>query len=283
MGLFDGQKTDYYQRLGSRIAPIVEEKTGYVSPDRQLRRQVAGTDLSDSNAVQKTFQMLMQRDPRDAAAWLKSVQPMVEMHREQQKLQSTGGLKSQLDLLGKQYDVAGKEANARAAQFVQQAGRPKSANEMQVLLNQMADQGLANTSVYKGLETRLQESLGRRAIQPSATFSKQVSDTVDTMVEFDHLMDWTGTPIPSHLQDMDKESLSQWVAIYSKAHNEQPQAVVNAVLEGYLNPNVGMEHPDNTSMFEPIGSGTGDVPRQRQQKSQSTSPAGAGIPTRPQY
>lgn len=274
MGLFDGQKTDYYQRLAGRIAPIVEEKTGYVSPDRKLRRQVAGTDLSDSNAVQKTFQMLMQRDPRDAAAWLKKVQPMVEMHREQQKLQasSTGGL-------GKQLDLQGKVNNARAAQFVQQAGRPKNINELNTLLTAMANQGLANTAVYRNLESRLQSEQQTRATQPSISYATEVKKLVDDVIDFG-ITDFGGdVNLPSTLKGMSHDQLSNWVVTYSKAKGEDPSAVLDAILQGNLNPKAGIAHPDNTDMYEKIGY-NGDIPTQRQQ-TQGTNPAGVGIAGRP--
>ena len=73
------------KRLGNVFAPAVEKATGYISPEREMRRVAAETDLSDSDAVQKTFNFLMSKNPQAAASWLKSVKPTIDYHIAQQK------------------------------------------------------------------------------------------------------------------------------------------------------------------------------------------------------
>lgn len=282
MGLFNDtpSQTNYYRNISDRLAPSIEKSTGYVSPQRQLRRQVSDTDLSDSAAVQKTFNMLMQKSPKDAAQWLKTIKPVVDMHREQEKQRAnqSGSLKSQLDLMGKQFDVQGKQANAQATRFIQQQGRPQTANQAKELLNSMARQGWANTSVYKNLEANLQTQLAKRATQPSVAYAASVNKIVDDMIEFDSMADWSGTKIPAHLKDMKSDQLAQWVTSYSKARSEDPSAVVRAVLEGRLNPKAPINHPDNTNINEAIGGGG---MQQQTAPTGSSSPAGVSIPKRP--
>ena len=73
------------KRLGNVFAPAVEKATGYISPEREMRRVASETDLSDSDAVQKTFNFLMSKNPQAAASWLKSVKPTIDYHIAQQK------------------------------------------------------------------------------------------------------------------------------------------------------------------------------------------------------
>lgn len=88
MGLFDTgiQVGSGYQELADKLAGGLEKHTGYVSPQTQLRRAVSQTDLSDSDSVQKTFQMLMQKSPQDAVQWLNSIKPIITANIEQEKL-----------------------------------------------------------------------------------------------------------------------------------------------------------------------------------------------------
>ena len=83
MGLFDG-KVDYYRQAADTIAPAIEQSTGFVSPQRQMRRMVSQTDYSSSDSVQNTFNQLMKVNPTDAKAWLTSVKPLIEAEATKQ-------------------------------------------------------------------------------------------------------------------------------------------------------------------------------------------------------
>ena len=82
-GLFDTgiQAGSGYRGLADKLASGLERNTGYVSPKRQLRRDVAQTDYSDPKSVQNTFNMLMRHNPQDAIEWINSVRPMIEASR----------------------------------------------------------------------------------------------------------------------------------------------------------------------------------------------------------
>ena len=71
-------------RMAERTAPFLKESIGYESPEREMRRVASETDLSNSDAVQKTFNFLMSKNPTAAANWLKSVKPTIDYHIAQQ-------------------------------------------------------------------------------------------------------------------------------------------------------------------------------------------------------
>ena len=77
------------QELGDATAPWIKENLGYESPQRKMKAIAANTDLSDGKAVQKTFNALMQMNPRSAQQWLQSVKPVINQHIEQQKMAVT--------------------------------------------------------------------------------------------------------------------------------------------------------------------------------------------------
>lgn len=97
MGLFDGNqpvqenlqepafmrhRRELQKRAGGfadqAISPMLEKQFGYVSPMNQMKRIASQADLTNMTSVQNTFNQLMQLDPKSAAAWIKSVQPIVE-------------------------------------------------------------------------------------------------------------------------------------------------------------------------------------------------------------
>jgi len=82
MGLA-GETADKY------VAPMLKEKFGYESQDRQLRNLAASTDLSDGRAVQKTYNTILAKNPKAAQGWLTSVKPVITANIEQQKLASS--------------------------------------------------------------------------------------------------------------------------------------------------------------------------------------------------
>ena len=67
--------------MRENVDPLIEETTGYVSPQVQMKRMVADTDLSNLDSVQNTFNTLMKRSPPSAAKWLKSVEPLLKEHQ----------------------------------------------------------------------------------------------------------------------------------------------------------------------------------------------------------
>jgi len=76
-------------RLAERTAPFLKESIGYESPEREMRRVASETDLSNSDAVQKTFNFLMSKNPQAAASWLKSVKPVIDQHIAAQSRKTT--------------------------------------------------------------------------------------------------------------------------------------------------------------------------------------------------
>ncbi len=72
--------------LAEQTAPMLREKFGYESPEREMRRIASETDLSNVDSVQETFNTLMSKNPQAAIAWRKSVMPIVKSNIEQQKL-----------------------------------------------------------------------------------------------------------------------------------------------------------------------------------------------------
>ena len=60
------------------VDPAIESATGYASPQMQLKRMAAETDLSDMNSVRNTFNAIMEKSPEAAARWIKSVEPMLK-------------------------------------------------------------------------------------------------------------------------------------------------------------------------------------------------------------
>jgi hypothetical protein len=79
MGLA-GETADKY------VAPLLKEKFGYESQERQLRSMAAQTDLSDGQAVQETYNTILAKNPAAAKAWIDSVMPTLKANIEQQKL-----------------------------------------------------------------------------------------------------------------------------------------------------------------------------------------------------
>ena len=71
------------------VAPMLKEKFGYESQERQLRNLAASTDLSDGKAVQKTYNAILAKNPKAAGSWLKSVKPVIDQHIAQQKSSTT--------------------------------------------------------------------------------------------------------------------------------------------------------------------------------------------------
>ena len=71
--------------MRENVDPLIEETTGYVSPQVQMKRMVAATDLSNLDSVQNTFNTLMKRSPPSAAKWLKSVEPLLKEHQSASK------------------------------------------------------------------------------------------------------------------------------------------------------------------------------------------------------
>jgi len=61
--------------------PLIEQATGYVSPTKQLRDIAAKADLNDESSIRATFNELLQRDPRSAAQWIKSIEPLIDKNK----------------------------------------------------------------------------------------------------------------------------------------------------------------------------------------------------------
>ena len=139
MGLFDTgiQVGSGYQELADKLAGGLEKHTGYVSPQRQLRRAVSQTDLSDSDSVQKTFQMLMQKSPQDAVQWLNSIKPIIEAQ-----------IKGQPDTR-KQQLINKENRNIAAASVAQGFGPRDTMEQKQQLANRLSEAGLGDTSMAR--------------------------------------------------------------------------------------------------------------------------------------
>ena len=106
--------------LAEQTAPMLREKFGYESPEREMRRIASETDLSNVDSVQETFNTLMAKNPQAAIAWRKSVMPIVTSNLEQQKLAAVGEKTSKdpakqaqkvnlQDLMNKYGDVLGAQ------------------------------------------------------------------------------------------------------------------------------------------------------------------------------
>lgn len=108
----EGRVPEFYRRKAGKenvlgniteglLKPQLEKATGYVSRPDQMKRMAAATDLSDGNAVRKTFNELLKYNPKTAAAWLKSIEPILNQNLEQDKLAAAvekEKIKSQGDL-----------------------------------------------------------------------------------------------------------------------------------------------------------------------------------------
>ena len=76
------------------VAPWLKDATGYESESNQLKRIASETDLSNSKAVQNTYNTILAKNPQAANSWLKSVKPVIDQHIATQKASAGSPVKA---------------------------------------------------------------------------------------------------------------------------------------------------------------------------------------------
>lgn len=212
MGLFDINQPK--SRMAERLAPMLEKHTGYVSPQRQLRRAVSQTDLSDSDSVQKTFQMLMQKNPQDAVQWLNSIKPIITANIEQEKLRLQGMTKPRERKIIKDAQGRQRYVDTGALVFPGVSGKPPEAPKQQDL-----------PQMTVGEETR-------------------VGDLVDQAFDFG-VFDITGEKT-----EVDKKTITDFVFSYSQINNVAPSAVIKGLLNGSISLNTPVSGQQTSGQYQ---------------------------------
>ena len=230
MGLFDTgiQVGSGYQELADKLAGGLEKHTGYVSPQRQLRRAVSQTDLSDSDSVQKTFQMLMQKSPQDAVQWLNSIKPIIAANIEQEKLRLQGMTKPRERKIIKDAQGRQRYVDTGDLVFPGVSGKPPEAPKQQDLP------------------------------QMNVAEKERITELVDATFDFGIGDAWF-TGQPDAPKGFSEKELVDFVFSYSQIKNIPPIQVIKGLKDGVIDPTQPVGTASSTLSSSPY-SGTGSVP-----------------------
>jgi hypothetical protein len=185
------------QELGDATAPWIKENLGYESPQRKMKAIAANTDLSDGKAVQKTFNALMQMNPRSAQQWLQSVMPVINQHIEQQKMAVT--------LRGK----------AKDRRIVVQNG-----------IQYYVDTG----------ERVLPRAPGKAVTPEKPSDLPQMTEKEEIRIGslVDEAFDFGMTDFTGKKTEVDKETITDFVFSYSQIKNIPPGEVLKGLINGTI-------------------------------------------------
>lgn len=238
--------------------PFIKETFGYESPESKMNTLMSNTDFSSKESIQNTFNTLMKQDPMKAAQWLKDSEAAIKLFDTKQA--SMSDLRTQ-QLISKENREAKAENYLATLPAVQdyQSGL----NTLELL----KQKGFVGTKVYNQIKEDIRNFGSKESIQTSKTFNEEVKKVVDDIVDFGYT-DFSGDiDLPPQLEGWDSDTLSGWIARYSKAYKIDPVNVTKAVLNGEINPNT----------FKPPGSTSQPVNQQTNTGVTSSSPASISI------
>ena len=220
------------------------------TPQQRVTDIIKGVDPSSPESLQQGFRDMLNISPQAAFQYVEKIKPLIDATKKPQL--SLSDLRTQ--------QLINKETQEnRANQLVGLMGTPTDYSGAVQALNLLDNQGLTNTSVYKGLKEDIRnysKKIGTTVTDTETTKAKNVVSDFVKQGPLDAFLDFMYTKglenqkaLPTTIANYDywnnEDNLAGFVASYAKAYKTTPESVIKGVLDGTIDPNKALSPPSN--------------------------------------
>ena len=226
------------------ISPLLK-KVGYESPEDKMANIKAGVNWEDRNSIQGAVKQLILADPsgKTAAQFLKDNEQVIKMFEQKQPDWSALNARNTFNKT---------ELNKQAIGFIDGMGGYPDVNNIPALKNfqkRLEANKFTGTDPHKWVMNALQKAYETRNISaPKETDIEVIAEQLDEKLDIGSGLDFDkklSSKFPNADANMkarldnwalDRTKIGRWVLEYSDKHNVPTGNVIDAIVDGKLNP-----------------------------------------------